>query len=153
MKNKLTLFLIILIVASLGIQGSKMESPEIKKKKETGMAGIVFFKTQKLKELQDFYINRVGARMWMDQKTCIILRFGNFLFGFCQSDKADMDALLTFFYDKMEAVDKAYKQFKETALAPPVHNKNYPIYNFFAKDPEGRMIEFQYFTCPIDWEF
>ena len=91
--------------------------------------------------------------MWMDQKDCVILRFGNMLIGFCQRDKADLDALITFFYEKKSDVDKAYEKFKSIAVGAPKMNPRYPIYNFFAKDPEGRNIEFQYFTGPIDWEF
>jgi catechol-2,3-dioxygenase len=110
-------------------------SGAVTKKWEGGMSGIVFFNTQKLKQLKEFYINKIGCTMWMDQDDCVILRFGNMLIGFCQRDKADLDALITFFYEKKSDVDR------------------YPIYNFFAKDPEGRNIEFQYFTGPIDWDF
>ncbi len=117
------------------------------------MSGIVFFKTRKLETLKEFYLQRVGAKLWMDQRDCVILRFGNMLFGFCQREKADLDTLITFFYPTKGEVDLAYREFQSTAVAPPEMNPNYPIYNFFARDPEGRMIEFQYFTCPIDWEF
>jgi hypothetical protein len=134
-------------------EAKDMQKENVKAKKEGGMSGIVFFKTKKLEELKKFYIEEVGASMWMDQGDCVILRFGTFLFGFCQRDKADLDALITFFYEKKEAVDRAYEKFKETAVSPPKMNPNYPIYNFFARDPEGRTIEFQYFTGPIDWTF
>ena len=133
--------------------GNDLKSKSKKIQKEAGVSGIVFFQTRKLKELKAFYINRVGASVWMDQGDCLILRKGNFLFGFCQRDKADVDALMTFFYDKKEKVDQVYEEFKGIALSPPVMHKKYPIYNFFARDPEGRMIEFQYFTGPIDWIF
>jgi hypothetical protein len=39
-----------------------------------------------------------------------------------------------------------YAKHQETAKGPPRENPNYPIYNFFAADPEGRPIEFQVFT-------
>lgn len=117
------------------------------------MSGIVFFKTQKLEEMKTFYMEEVGASMWMDQGDCVILRFGNLLFGFCQREKADLDALITFFYKRKEDVDRAYEKFRDAAVSPPKMNPNYPIYNFFAVDPEGRSIEFQYFTGSIDWEF
>ena len=91
------------------------------------MSGIIFFKTQKLNLLKDFYINQVGCQLWMAQEDCIILKFGNMLFGFCQRDSADLDALITFFYEKKEAVDLAYEKFKSTAQAPPKMNpKNTP---------------------------
>ena len=155
--NKLFILSLLVVMSGLvlpleaGVAGLKLHN--IKGKEEIGMAGIVFLKTQKLQELKEFYINRVGAQMWMDQKDCVIFRFGSFLFGFCQRDKADMDSLLTFFYEKTEGVDKAYALFNKTAISTPSQNKRYPIYHFFCKDPEGRLIEFQAFTCPIDWKF
>ncbi len=131
----------------------EIKSENKRVQKEAGVSGIVFFQTRKLKELREFYTTRVGATVWMDQGDCLILRKGNFLFGFCQRDKADLDALMTFFFDKKEKVDQAYEELKGIAMSPPVMHKKYPIYNFFARDPEGRMIEFQYFTGPIDWTF
>ncbi len=132
---------------------AKIKAAEKRIPKEAGVSGLIFFKTKKLKELKEFYMNRVGATLWMDQGDCQIFRKGNFLFGFCRRDKADLDALMTFFFDKKEKVDLIYRELKGIALSPPVMNKNYPIYNFFARDPEGRMIEFQYFTGDIDWTF
>lgn len=118
------------------------------------MSGIVFFRTQKLEMIKAFYINTVGAQVWMDQGDCVILRFGgHFLFGFCQRDHTDTDALLTFFYKTPQEVDEMYDLLRDQALAAPQKNPQRPIYNFFAKDPENREIEFQYFTEPIDWEF
>ena len=98
----------------------KQEKEKMKLKPEAGISGLVFFKTLQLEQLKDFYINQVGASLWMDQGNCIILRHGNFLFGFCQRDKADLDALITFFYEKKEDVDRAYDVFKDIAVSPPI---------------------------------
>ncbi|MCK4766702.1 MAG: VOC family protein [Candidatus Aminicenantes bacterium] len=117
------------------------------------MSGIVFFKTQKLKELQSFYVEQVGCTLWLDQGGCIILRHGSFLFGFCQREDSETCGMLTFFYKKKEEVDRMYKKFKAIADAAPKENKKYDIYHFFARDPEGRAIEFQYFINPIEWNF
>ncbi len=114
------------------------------------MSGIVFLKTTNLKKITDFYINSIGCRIWMDQGDCIILSHGNFLLGFCEREKTDRDGILTFFYESREEVDEMYQQFQDIAVSPPEFNRNYPIYNFFAKDPDGRDIEFQSFTEPID---
>ena len=43
-----------------------------------------------------------------------------------------------------------YERFRSEALDAPRENPRYPIYNFFAHDPEGRMIEFQMFTGEVD---
>jgi hypothetical protein len=124
-----------------------------KQQQEGGVSGIIFFKTQKLQELKVFYQEQVGCQLWMDQGDCLIFKFGNMLFGFCQRDKADLDTLITFFYEHKSEVDRMYKKFKQIAVSTPEQNKKYPIYNFFAHDPEGRMIEFQYFTNSINWDF
>jgi hypothetical protein len=39
--------------------------------------------------LREFYQNKVGCEVWLQQEDCIIMRHGNFLFGFCQRDEAD----------------------------------------------------------------
>ena len=43
-----------------------------------------------------------------------------------------------------------FEVFGAEALDVPKDNPRYPIYNFFARDPEGRLIEFQMFTGEVD---
>ena len=117
------------------------------------MTGVVFFKTLMLDELTAFYSERVGAGLWMDQNDCRIFRHGQFLFGFCQREEAETCGILTFVYPDRAGVDRMYDRFQDTALDPPRDNPRYPIYNFFATDPEGRLIEFQVFTSGADWSF
>lgn len=147
--KKTIILLLLVIIPIFFLQGASPNKTE----KESGMSGIVFFNTNKLEELRTFYIDRVGCSMWMDQGDCIILKHGNFLFGFCKREKADLCGLITFFYDKQQEVDRMYELFKDSAKSVPKKNPKYPIYHFFATDPEGRGIEFQYFTEPIDWKF
>ena len=116
-------------------------------------SGIVFFNTTRLEELKDFYINRVGCKMWIDQGSCAILRHGNLLIGFCSGKKSEPDAVVTFFYKSREEVDAQYEKFKSIAIALPKDNQKYRIYHFYARDPDGRSIEFQYFNHTIDWDF
>jgi predicted lactoylglutathione lyase len=153
---KLVLILSLLLTAAgvcaVNVKGAAEVGPK-KQQQECGVSGIVFFKTQKLQELKVFYLEKVGCQLWMDQGDCLIFKFGNMLFGFCQRDKADLNAMITFFYERKSEVDRVYKTFKKIAVSPPEQNKKYPIYHFFAHDPEGRMIEFQYFTNTIDWDF
>jgi nitroreductase len=114
------------------------------------MSGIVFFRTQKLGDLKDFYLNQVGCQLWQDQKDCLIFKKGNFLFGFCERDDVDREGIITFFYDRKEEVDQLYEKFKKIAISPPSMNEKYRIYQFFACDPEERMVEFQYFDHPVN---
>ncbi len=117
------------------------------------MTGVVFFKTLILDELTNFYTERVGAELWMDQNDCRIFRHGQFLFGFCQREQAETCGIITFVYTNRSGVDRMFERFQATALDPPRDNPRYPIYNFFSRDPEGRLIEFQAFTGEVDWSF
>lgn len=115
------------------------------------MTGVVFFKTEQLEELSKFYVDRVGAELWMDQGDCRIFRHGQFLFGFCERETAERCGVLTFVYPEKRAVDRMYEEFRGEALAAPHDNPRYLIYNFFARDPDDRLIEFQVFTGVVDW--
>ena len=109
------------------------------------MAGITFFQTEELEEVKDFYINKIGMNMWVDQGSCIILQDGNMLLGFCEGDKSEKEGVITFFYDTEEEVDEKYESFKDLARGEPEKREAYNIYNFFAEDIQGRTIEFQTF--------
>jgi hypothetical protein len=117
---------------------------------EAPMTGVVFFNTLMLENLTGFYTQRVGAELWMDQGDCRIFRHGSFLFGFCQREEAETCGILTFVYRNREEVVRMYERFRTEALDAPRDNPRYPIYNFFARDPEGRMIEFQMFTGGVE---
>ena len=117
------------------------------------MAGILFLKTKNLEKMKNFYSN-LNSKIWIDQGDCIIFKHDNFLFGFCERDEISMDGLLTFFYQTTKEVDQVYQSLYKLATTKPVKNTKYNIYNFFAKDPEGRALEFQAFLHEIDfnWE-
>jgi hypothetical protein len=119
---------------------------------ETG-SGIVFFSTPRLEELKDFYIDQIGCKLWIDQGNCAILKYGNLLVGFCAGKKSESDAVITFFYKTRKDVDLQYRKFKSIAKAPPKENEKYRIYHFYSRDPDGRLIEFQCFLHPIEWDF
>jgi hypothetical protein len=116
------------------------------------MAGILFLKTKNLKNLKEFYSN-IDSEIWLDQGDCIIFKHDNFLFGFCERDKISKDGLLTFFYKNKQEVDVLYTRLHKWADNKPAKNKKYNIYNFFAKDPDGREIEFQAFLHKIDFDW
>ncbi len=112
-------------------------------KQQTG--GIIFFQTKKIEEVSNFYLEKVGCSLWLDQGGCKILQFENMLFGFCQRENVDDQGMITFYYPSQEKVNLMYKQLKNISLSEPKDNPKYRIYHFYAKDPEGRNIEFQYF--------
>jgi nitroreductase len=114
------------------------------------MGGILFMGTAMPGKIKAFYIDQVGCQPWLEQEDCIILRHGNFLFGFCERKEVDKGGVLTFFFEKKSEVDHVYKRLTSIATTEPKLNEKYRIYNFFAEDPEGRKIEFQYFDHPVD---
>ena len=114
------------------------------------MSGIIFLRTRDIAVIRDFYINEVGMSLWLDQGGCIILRHGNFLLGFCDGENAETEGCITFFYETESEVDTMHTRFQDTALDRPRVNERYNIYNFFARDPEGRTIEFQKFLNDIE---
>ena len=114
------------------------------------MSGILFMGTAMLEKIQSFYIDQIGCQLWLQQEDCVILRHGNFLFGFCARKAVDKCGILTFFFEKKSDVDQVYGEINAIATSEPKLNEKYRVYNFFAEDPEGRKIEFQYFDHPID---
>ena len=113
------------------------------------MSGILFLKTKDLNPLKKFYTGQMGCEIWQDQGDCIIFRHGNLLFGFCERGEIENKAMLTFFYESRDEVDRMYDRLRNLAEAKPVDNAKYNIYQFFARDPEGRTIECQYFNTPV----
>jgi len=118
------------------------------------MAGIVFLQTNKLKKIKEFYTNTIGAKLWLDQGDCIILKHDNFLFGFCQREgEIKKGWLLTFFYQSKIEVDRMYNKLKSRAKTKPEINEKYNIYQFFAEDPDENSLEFQFFIHKIDFNW
>ncbi|WP_254863469.1 VOC family protein [Halovivax gelatinilyticus] len=116
------------------------------------MSGIVFFGTEAHDRIVDFYVEQLGAEIWLEQPDCTILRYDNQLLGFCARDRAETDGTITFVSETRDAIDDRYDALAEYARGKPVENERYRIYQFFADDPEGRTLEFQAFlheTEPI----
>ncbi len=61
------------------------------------MAGKIFLKTQKIKDIESFYAEKIGMRMWLRQEDCMILRHENLLLGFCLRSEIDRSGIITFF--------------------------------------------------------
>lgn len=113
------------------------------------MAGIIFFATEKYDRIVEFYNKKIGLELWMDQGGCSIFKSGNLLLGFCDRDKSETDGCITIFYETKAEVDSAYECLKDIADKPPEDNPQYKIYHFWAKDPDGRTLEFQSFNHEI----
>jgi nitroreductase len=113
------------------------------------VGGIVFHRTKDLKRIQAFYQDRIGMTVWLDQSDCVILKHNNLLLGFCERDGCDAQGIVTIFYEQPSDVDVKFNELQDIATDSPKENETYRIYHFFAKDPEGRMLEFQAFLHPL----
>jgi nitroreductase len=83
--------------------------------------------------------------LWLDQGDCAVMQHGNLLLGFCERPGEPLEGIITIFYETREEVDAAYQALQDLAEGPPKENEAYHIYHFFARDPEGRQLEFQAF--------
>ena len=118
------------------------------------LGGLVFIKTRDLEKLARFYTESIGMKLWLEQPNIIILHHGNMILGFHQiqntdEQEPDLQGMFTFVYPSKKLVDDMYKELQDIADGKPRHNKRYKIYQFFAKDPEGRDLEFQAFLHPL----
>ncbi len=114
------------------------------------MAGIVFYASRDIDSVVAFYREKLNCELWLKQEDCTVLRHDNLLFGFCSRNEIDSAGIITFFYDSPDEVDRVYSILEEFAEKPPLHNRKYDIYHFFAQDPEGRTVEIQYFAHPLN---
>jgi nitroreductase len=113
------------------------------------MSGIIFFKTATLDSITAFYTARIGMSVWLRQPDVTILKHGNLLLGLHRQPRADAAGLITFFYESRDEVDAMHTDLSDVATGPPRRNETYDIYHFFARDPEGRALEFQSFEHPL----
>jgi hypothetical protein len=112
------------------------------------MSGITFFGTRALDEVVGFYVDRLGASVWLEQPDCTVLKYDNLLLGFCDREAAETAGTITFVVEGRAAVDERYDDLADVAREPPRENERYEIYQFFADDPEGRTVEVQTFLHP-----
>lgn len=119
--------------------------------------GLTFLKTRNREELVEWYRSKIEMTVWLEQPNITIMAFGNLLIGWHQlvetddSSEPDLTGMYTFVYPTKTEVDRMYYDVFQstTADAPPRVNLRYQIYQFFAKDPEGRNLEFQAFLHPL----
>lgn len=72
------------------------------------------------------------------------------MLGFCERNKIDTSGMITLFFQTREEVDEMHEKLEKTALQDPSENQKYKIYQFYARDPENRMIECQCFLHDLN---
>lgn len=116
---------------------------------------VTFLTCEDLQETSDFYAETLGLPLVLDQGDCRIHRVaGDAFLGLCrrreERPQPPQGVVVTFVTD---AVDAWYAHLVARGVAvegPPAENPSFAIYNFFARDPNGCLIEFQRFLT-ADW--
>jgi catechol 2,3-dioxygenase-like lactoylglutathione lyase family enzyme len=93
----------------------------------------------------------LGFRLALDQGTCRIfaIREGAYI-GFCQNEKMTElpDVVLTLVVEDVDGFCALLEKNGAPIEVRPRHNPTYNIYQCFARDPNGYLIEVQRFLDP-----
>lgn len=119
-------------------------------------AQITFLYTRDLQKSIDFYEDILGFSLAVDQGSCRIYHLvgHHAYFGICERESAPENPQGLIFTIVTQDVDAWYERISLKGWHceyPPRLNKNYNIYHFFVKDPNGYLLEFQHFA-EADWD-
>jgi catechol 2,3-dioxygenase-like lactoylglutathione lyase family enzyme len=122
--------------------------------REPIQAAITFLKTRDLDATTDFYTRILGLRLALDQGACRIFaaRQGAYL-GFCLTDgpTGSGEVILTLVVADVDAACAQLEAAGVVIETRPRANPRFQIYQFFARDPNGYLLEFQRFLDPA-WQ-
>jgi catechol 2,3-dioxygenase-like lactoylglutathione lyase family enzyme len=115
---------------------------------EPVLSAITFLKTRDLAATTTFYTQALGFRLALDQGACRIfaIREGAYL-GFCQTDgeTGSAEVILTLVVADVDAACAALEAGGVPIEVRPRFNPRYKIYQFYARDPNGYLLEVQRF--------
>ncbi|QLE39314.1 VOC family protein [Nostoc sp. C052] len=114
---------------------------------------ITFFSTHNLNVSTEFYEQKLGLELWLDQGTCRIYTVnGSAYLGLCEACEklppATNKQSSVIFTLVTQQVDEWFEYLKERGVdfeKPPTLNEKYNIYHCFFRDPDGYLIEIQRF--------
>src|SRR5262245_13055931 len=114
---------------------------------------ITFLDTRDLARTADFYERILGLRLARDQGSCRIYHVGGSAYvGFCQRAEVretPPGLTLTLVTDHVDEWCRHLAANGVELVKPPADNPPYRIYNAFARDPNGYLIEIQRFWEPL----
>lgn len=114
---------------------------------------ITFLDTRDLRRTADFYERILGLRLARDQGSCRVYHVsGNAYLGFCERATAPAEpqgVVFTLVTDQVDAWCAHLKSQGVELIKEPADNPPYRIYNAFARDPNGYVIEIQRFWEPL----
>ncbi len=111
---------------------------------------ITFIYTRDLIASAEFYARVLGLSLTLDQGMCRIYRVtATAYIGVCQRDDAPTQpdsVILTLVTDDVDGWHARLRDHNVTIEHPPAYNEQFHIYQFFARDPNGYLIEIQHFA-------
>ncbi len=113
---------------------------------------VTFLYVRNLEQSANFYAETLGLEQVLDQGGCRIFRVaGEAFLGICghpEHKTAPKGFAFTFVTPQVDAWHDRLAAKGVTIEAPPEENERFRIYNFFARDPDGYLLEFQRFLDP-----
>lgn len=114
---------------------------------------ITFLYTDDLTTSAQFYENKLGLELWLDQGSCRIYSIcGSAYLGLCQTSETSVPLHEgksgVIFTLVTQQVDEWYEYLKTHGVEfekPPTFNEKYKIYHCFLRDTNGYLIEIQRF--------
>ncbi|MFN6559118.1 MAG: VOC family protein [Nostoc sp. ChiSLP01] len=114
---------------------------------------ITFFYTHDLNASTEFYEQKLGFELWLDQGSCRIYSVtGSGYLGLCQASETSIfspeNQSRVIFTLVTQQVDEWFEYLQQRGIKfekPPTMNKKYNIYHCFLRDPSGYLIEIQRF--------
>jgi catechol 2,3-dioxygenase-like lactoylglutathione lyase family enzyme len=119
---------------------------------------ITFLDAADLTRTADFYERILGLRLARDQGSCRIYHVaGNAYLGFCRRDQASAVSprgaagvtVLTLISDDVDGWYARLVANGVEIVQPPTDKPQFRIYNAFARDPDGYLVEIQRFWEPL----
>ena len=119
---------------------------------------ITFLDAADLTRTADFYERILGLRLARDQGSCRVYHVaGNAYLGFCRRDQASAVSprgaaavtVLTLISDDVDGWCAHLAANGVEIVQPPTDKPQFRIYNAFARDPDGYLVEIQRFWEPL----
>lgn len=107
---------------------------------------VVFFSCRSLQATDEFYLQRLGMKLWHTQPGCHIYDSGYGYLGFVEKSQVRLPeySCISLNCGSREEVDRMYQKLKEQpSVTVPRQHPVFDVYSFFLKDPDGYTVEFQ----------
>ena len=107
---------------------------------------VVFYQCHDLSRTDQFYIEKLGMKLWNDQPGCHIYDSGYGYLGFVETPEFKLPSYscISFNCTDCSEVDRIFENFREDpSVTCPRKHPHFDVYSFFIKDPDGYTVEFQ----------